>query len=114
MLCTTRIRHSFPILAALALLAAAPRASAYTETAIHSFCAATNCTDGDDPLAAVVSDGLGNLYGTTQKGGKFNSGVVFKLVPNGPGYQEFILHNFCSHPSCGDGGFPKGDLILDK
>jgi uncharacterized repeat protein (TIGR03803 family) len=91
-------------------------ASAYTLNTMHSFCAeASNCGDGDTPLAGLVEDSAGNFYGVTEKGGKYNSGLVFKLVPNGQNtYKEFILHNFCARTNCTDGGFPENaELILD-
>ena len=47
------------------------------ETILYSF---TGGTDGADPCAGVIRDTAGNLYGTTQSGGKDNDGVVFKLT----------------------------------
>ena len=35
--------------------------------------------DGAIPVAGVILDSAGNVYGTTQFGGTFNSGVVFKI-----------------------------------
>jgi len=37
--------------------------------------------DGEFPIAGLVRDRAGNLYGTTIDGGSVNSGVVFKLTP---------------------------------
>jgi uncharacterized repeat protein (TIGR03803 family) len=39
-----------------------------TETALHSFCDPKKCTDGSNPMAAVIALN-GNLYGTTYEGG---------------------------------------------
>src|SRR5580704_12880860 len=50
-------------------------------TAIYSFCAAASCTDGETPLAGLVMDAAGNLYGTASGGGANSDGVVFKLAP---------------------------------
>jgi len=52
------------------------------ETVLHSFpeCV-THCTDGEVPLAGVIFDQKGNLYGTTQQGGAYGGGIVFKLTP---------------------------------
>lgn len=54
--------------------------------------------DGRLPLAAVSFGPDGALYGTTALGGgKANAGVVFRLLPPGPGqktWQEFVLHRF--------------------
>jgi uncharacterized repeat protein (TIGR03803 family) len=45
---------------------------------LYSF---TGGTDGGEPLAGVIQDSAGNLYGTTSGGGIDNHGVVFKLQP---------------------------------
>lgn len=37
-------------------------------------------TDGDGPIA-VILDGNGHLFGTTQSGGKYNLGVAFEITP---------------------------------
>jgi uncharacterized repeat protein (TIGR03803 family) len=46
-------------------------------TVLHSFIGG----DGAFPIAALVRDRVGNLYGTTIEGGAANAGVVFKLTP---------------------------------
>ena len=48
------------------------------ETVLYSF---TGGADGSRPLAGVIRDSAGNLYGTTSEGGKKYGGVVFKLKP---------------------------------
>jgi uncharacterized repeat protein (TIGR03803 family) len=48
-------------------------------TAIHNF--SSQDGGGYYPLAGLVKDSAGNLYGTTSKGGAFNYGVVFKITP---------------------------------
>ena len=69
------------------------------ETVLYNF---TGGTDGGYPLANLVGDADGNLYGTTDGGGTANQGVVFKLNPAG---QETVLFNF---PGGADGGGPSG------
>src|SRR6185369_13063249 len=59
------------------------------ETVLHSFAGAP--TDGSKPLAGLVRDKAGNLYGTTEYGGAFNNGTVFKLDAAG---NETVLHSF--------------------
>jgi uncharacterized repeat protein (TIGR03803 family) len=51
----------------------------WTEVALYSFCARTNCTDGAYPgNGLVLSDGA--LYGVTSGGGTAGDGTVFKLT----------------------------------
>jgi uncharacterized repeat protein (TIGR03803 family) len=47
------------------------------ETVLHSF---SGGIDGGHPNG-VIHDSAGNLYGTTDSGGKATTGVVFKVVP---------------------------------
>jgi len=47
-------------------------------TVLYNF---TDGADGGGPLAGVIRDSAGNLYGTTYGGGNQGAGVVFKLVP---------------------------------
>jgi uncharacterized repeat protein (TIGR03803 family) len=74
---------------------------------IHSF----NGLDGETPLAALIIDALGNLYGTTSAGGAYGSGTVFELSPSGSKWTERVLHSFGSHAN--DLGDPEGSLVFD-
>jgi uncharacterized repeat protein (TIGR03803 family) len=51
----------------------------------------TGGADGNIPLAGLVSDSNGNLYGTTLGGGAFGFGTVFELTPDGT---ETVLFSF--------------------
>lgn len=82
----------------------------WTEAVLYSFCSKPNCKDGSAPLAGLIADAQGNLYGTTQQGGKDNAGTVFKLAPDG---SETVLHTFCSGPHCNGGSSPEAGLIAD-
>jgi uncharacterized repeat protein (TIGR03803 family) len=74
----------------------------WTETTLHAFLGAPN--DGAFPVAALIFDPAGNLYGTTTVGGNgrcldnFNNsgcGTIFELSPgSGSGWTESILYNF--------------------
>jgi uncharacterized repeat protein (TIGR03803 family) len=73
----------------------------WKEQSLHSF----RGRDGQQPLAPVVSDTSGNLYGTTFLGGDlgvcggFGCGVVFELTPNSKGgWHETVLHRFHDKP----------------
>jgi uncharacterized repeat protein (TIGR03803 family) len=87
--------------------------SAGKETVLHSF---TGGTDGAGPLAGVVLDAQGNLYGTTYYGGsgKCNDGVgvgcgtVFKVDSTG---KETVLYNFTGGS---DGAGPRAGLLRDS
>jgi uncharacterized repeat protein (TIGR03803 family) len=93
---------------------------AWTETVLHGF---TLGADGGSPLASVVLDAAGNLYGTTLIGGNYSCdpgvfvygcGVVYKLAPpavEGEEWTETILHNFSGG---GDGIQPLGGLTFGK
>lgn len=71
-------------------------------------CAFTGGGDGGEPASPLVMDKRGNLYGTTEYGGEHDSGVVFKLAPNGT---ESVLHSFTGGS---DGARPISGLIMDK
>ena len=47
------------------------------ETVLHAF---SGGPDGFSPLASLVLDANGHLYGTTIYGGAFGAGTVFKVV----------------------------------
>jgi uncharacterized repeat protein (TIGR03803 family) len=74
--------------------------------------------DGAQPVANLVMDKAGNLYGTTEVGGAFNSGAVFELSPGLNGtWQESVIYSFCaimSNGTCVDGWFPVAGLIVDQ
>jgi uncharacterized repeat protein (TIGR03803 family) len=82
-------------------------ASDGTETVLHTF---TDGSDGGIPLAGLVEDAKGNLYGTTYSGGDptCNCGVVFEVNAAG---EESVLHTFKGGD---DGATPYDGLILDK
>jgi uncharacterized repeat protein (TIGR03803 family) len=67
-----------------------------------------NFSNGSGPNGGLIRDAAGNLYGTTQLGGKSNRGVVFKLNAKG---QQKILYTFTG---ASDGGIPIGGLLRDS
>jgi len=52
--------------------------STWKESVLYSF---TGGEDGSTPMAGLIQDKAGNLYGTTAEGGAYGYGVVFKLSP---------------------------------
>jgi uncharacterized repeat protein (TIGR03803 family) len=73
-------------------------------TTLYTFCTQTNCTDGFNPVAALVEGADGNFYGTTVSGGDDDEGTVFKITPLGI---LTTLHSF----NRTDGANPKSPLI---
>jgi uncharacterized repeat protein (TIGR03803 family) len=69
--------HRYSILLAVSALPIQGRAQAQTLTVLNSF---SGRTDGAYPLADLLMDRDGNLYGTTNLGGAFGYGTVFKLA----------------------------------
>ncbi|MGC2224724.1 MAG: choice-of-anchor tandem repeat GloVer-containing protein [Methylocella sp.] len=97
----------------------APPASGHmwTETVLYSF---KGGSDGSRPLAGVIFDSKGALYGTTLEGGGGAScgngcGTVFKLKPPAAGltqWTEKVLYRF-QGTFAGDGEAPQGGLVFD-
>jgi uncharacterized repeat protein (TIGR03803 family) len=82
----------------------------WTENLLHQF---SGGSDGENPLAGVIFDAAGNLYGTTSAGG-FNDpccGTVFELAHNSDGsWTKSVLYNF---KGGSDGDMPMSNLIFD-
>lgn len=83
----------------------------YTYKTLYTF---TGGADGANPLAGLIEDASGNLYGTTVQGGDLDicypvgCGVVFKVAQSGA---ETILYTFIP---VSDGGYaPISNLIAD-
>jgi uncharacterized repeat protein (TIGR03803 family) len=76
-------------------------------TVLHSFLG--GASDGALAYAAVVSDGEGNLFGTTYQGGVNNRGTVYTIKDNGSGFA--VLHSFAGGTT--DGSLPYAGLVLD-
>jgi uncharacterized repeat protein (TIGR03803 family) len=89
----------------------------WNETILHSF--GSSPEDGQTPLAGVVLDNAGNLYGATEFGGLINQpvcyqgcGIVFELTPSISGqWNESILYEFLGPPS--DDSNPYAGVVLD-
>jgi uncharacterized repeat protein (TIGR03803 family) len=76
---------------------------------LHIF---TGRADGDGPLGPLVFDAAGNLYGTTEGGGRYGWGTVFELSPSSDGsWTVNVLYNIPGYP---DLETTSGGLILDS
>lgn len=80
----------------------------WSETLLYQFGSAKN--DGLNPTGALIFDKSGNLYGTTQNGGAYGLGTIFRLVPSAGMWKETILHNFGNGT---DGANPVNGLTYD-
>ncbi len=87
----------------------------WTETVLYSFCSITDCADGANPLAGVVIDASGHLYGTTLEGANGGNGAVFELTPNAAKtkWTETVLYSFCAQSRCTDGEGLYAGLTID-
>jgi uncharacterized repeat protein (TIGR03803 family) len=86
----------------------------WTEEVLHNF--NNNGTDGYAPIAGVILDSAGNLYGTTVIGGANGSGcngvgcgIVFRLAQGN--WTENVLHTFNNNGT--DGGRPYAGLTFE-
>ena len=76
-----------------------------TETELYTF---SGGNDGAFPMCALLADGKGGFYGTTESGGKYRWGTVFEVSASG---KEKVLHSFASGS---DGNGPQAGLIADR
>jgi uncharacterized repeat protein (TIGR03803 family) len=86
---------------ALVLCMAATDITAQSYTVLHNFVG----SDGTCPYAALVISGT-TLYGTTDSGGSFGYGTVFKMNIDGSGFA--VLHSFTGI----DGSNPRSSVVL--
>ena len=97
-----------------------PTPSEWNADKIYTF---TDTADGKYPIAGLVADRVGNLYGTTSAGGAGNGGVVFQLSPSAGGWTYHLIYalpngnpqQVCFIPN-GAGGCsgPWGNLLIDS
>ena len=108
---TTEIGGTGSVGTVLKLTPPAKGQTAWTESVLYSF---KGGSDGATPIAGLIADNSGALYGTTAGGGSGNNGTVFKLTPPAKGqtaWTETVLHSFKG----GSGGAtPIAGLIADN
>jgi uncharacterized repeat protein (TIGR03803 family) len=82
---------------------------AATPTTLYGF---TGGADGETPLAGVIMDAVGDLFGTTSNAGSGGLGTVFELAYTNGSYASAltIVHSFSS---ADNDGAPYGALTAD-
>jgi uncharacterized repeat protein (TIGR03803 family) len=93
-----------------------PDSGGWEESLLYSFCSKPYCADGQTPIAGLIFDQAGGLYGTTFRGGAYGEGSVFRLkrAPGGA-WDERVLYSFCSagFPLCKDGQRAYAGVVFD-
>lgn len=103
--CATRL--ALAVTSVLALTAVLTQsAQSQTFTILHGF---SGGRDGGSPWAGLTMDRAGNLYGTTETGGVYGYGTVFKLKPTGSGWLFMPLYSFAGGD---DGNNPQARVIF--
>src|ERR1700693_28513 len=99
-----------------AILSAASARAASAEKVLYSF---QGGSDGSYPIAGLVSDNVGDLYGQNAAGGSrycssangIGCGTVFERSPVvGGGWTERVIYTFQGGQ---DGSYPRADLTFD-
>jgi uncharacterized repeat protein (TIGR03803 family) len=85
-----------------------PSGNSWTETNIYDF---QGGTDGEYPIAGLMIDSSGNIYGATSDGGGGGGGTVFELLPSGNTYTFKMLYSFSGQQGMNCG--PWGTLAMD-
>lgn len=91
------------------MLARPEGAGEWSEAVLHNF---LGDPDGAGPLAGVVADQTGNLYGTTYGGGDSAQGTAFQLMRPGNSNQlwtENVLYRWSGL----NGVLPSGPVLID-
>lgn len=90
--------------------------SAYTAAKVGASLTVYTNNDGAAPVAALIQDGAGNLWGTTEAGGSNGTGTVFKLTTAGA---LTTVHTFSAYTATAsgtyvntDGSGPIGALVI--
>lgn len=81
-----------------------PTSSGWNENIIYQF---TDGEDGKFPIAGLVADKAGNLYGVSSTDGPDSGGTVFELSPSGGG--SWTYHTIYALP---DGDAKEGNCFL--
>ena len=83
-----------------------PSNGSWTFSLVYSFQGSAFC----GPTGNLIMDAAANLYGTTECGGAYGKGAVFKLTLSGGAWRYTTLHDFTAG---NDGANPVGGVVLD-
>jgi uncharacterized repeat protein (TIGR03803 family) len=92
-----------------------PPSTRWIEKVLHDFLP-YNDRDAAYPVASLLFDSAGNLYGTAEGGGDNGDGAVFELSPSAGGsWTETLIYSFSPNAKgLGDGKSPACNLIFDS
>ncbi len=89
------------------------KTTGWQELVLHRF--TYSPADGQYPSGKLLFDSHGNLYGTTESGGRgsygWYHGTAFEMTPLNGTWSERVIYNFCSQVNCSDGNQPSGGVI---
>ena len=91
---------------AATLFSAALPIQCQTFTVLHDF---TGGNDGAQPMAGLAMDRAGNFYGSTEGGGIWGNGTVFRLAHRSSGWILNPLYSFQAQP---DGAYPYSGVTI--
>lgn len=87
-----------------------PSNGAWTFSVLYPF-SGPCCGGASGPVANLVFDASGNLYGTTYSDGQFQLGSVFKLTPGSGGWTYTSLYDF---NDAGVAASPISNVVFDS
>ena len=78
---------------------------------VIDFSGSSGANRGAKPYAALLSDGVGNLWGTTAYGGLYNYGTIFEI--SGKGTLQTVADFAATITGSNRGAVPQGALVSD-
>lgn len=88
-----------------------PGSGGWSESILHAF---GGRGDGAKPMAGLIMDGAGNLYGTAAGGGAYDGGAVFEVSPGSSGWTESVIYSLCPGNNCSSGLTILARVALDS
>ncbi len=73
----------------------------YQFQVLHNFCNQSGCPDGQNPLAGLILDTNGHLYGLAKRGGSQDEGTLYELIPGTTSWTFKVRADFCTFCSAG-------------